>query len=62
MTEKKRRGKKEGEKEKLTMIRASIMSLQVCRLVELVTSKNNSLVVFLICKAQSHDHVVKPMI
>lgn len=38
---------------KLTVIRASITCLQVWRLVPLVTSKNNSLVVFFICETQS---------
>lgn len=55
MTQKK--GGKREEKGKLTTIRASITSLQVCRLVALVTSKNNSLVVFLICEVQAVDHV-----
>lgn len=41
---------KRKETVKLTTIRASITSLQVCRLVPLVTSKNSSLVVFRICK------------
>ena len=35
-------------------MRASMTSLQVCRLVELVTSRNNSLVVWLIYKQQNH--------
>lgn len=36
----------------LTAINASITVLHVCRLVALVTSKSNSLVVFLICEEQ----------
>lgn len=37
----------------LTATSMSITSLHVCRLVALVTSKSSSLVVFLICRAQS---------
>lgn len=43
----------------LTMIRASMTSLHVCRLVALVTSRNNSLVVFLICRVTGQaGHVI----
>lgn len=42
----------------LTTIRASMMSLHVCRLASLVTSRNSSLVVFLICEIQSIDHLI----
>lgn len=44
----------------LTRMSASIISLQICRLAALVTSRNRSLVVFLILKRNWEDFRKEP--
>lgn len=48
-------GRRQDEPAGLTRMRASMMSLHICRLVALVTSKNKSEVVFLILERNQKD-------